>query len=137
MNNGVGCHFLLQCIKVKSEGEVAQSCLTLHDPMACSPPGSSVHGILQARVLEWVAMSFSSFFLCDGRDQLYCYFRKIAFLFSFVTHTHPMSSCSPPHIFILFFEFFLICHIFGLFVFITIFLIQNVNSRSKDLYLFC
>ena len=44
-NTGVGCHFLLQCMKVKSESEVAQSCLTLSDPMDCSPPGSSVHGI--------------------------------------------------------------------------------------------
>ena len=52
-NAGVGCHFLLQCMKVKSEREVAQSCPTLSDPMDCSPPGSSVHGILQARVLEW------------------------------------------------------------------------------------
>ena len=53
-NTGVGCHFLLQCMKVKSESEVAQSCPTLRDPMDCSPPGSSVHGIFQARVLEWV-----------------------------------------------------------------------------------
>ena len=52
-NTGVGCHFLLQCMKVKSESEVAQSCLTLSDPMDCSPPGSSVHGVLQARVLEF------------------------------------------------------------------------------------
>ena len=52
-NTGVGCHFLLQCMKVKSESEVAQSCPTLHDPMDCSPPGSSVHGIFQARGLEW------------------------------------------------------------------------------------
>ena len=51
-NTGVGCHFLLQCMKVKSESEVAQSCLTLSDPMDCSLPGSSIHGILQARVLE-------------------------------------------------------------------------------------
>ena len=49
-NTGVGCHFLLQCMKVKSESEVAQSCLTLSDPMDCSPAGSSVHGIFQARV---------------------------------------------------------------------------------------
>ena len=49
-NAGVGCHFLLQCMKVKSESEVAQSCPTLRDPMECSPPGSSVHGIFQARV---------------------------------------------------------------------------------------
>ena len=59
-NTGVGFHFLLQCIKVKSESEVAQSCPTLSDPMHCSPPGSSVHGIFQARVLEWVAISFSN-----------------------------------------------------------------------------
>ena len=59
-NTGVGCHFLLQCMKVKSESEVAQSCLTLSDPMDCSPPGSSVHGIFQARVLEWGAIAFSN-----------------------------------------------------------------------------
>ena len=54
-NTGVGCHFLLQCMKVKSEREVAQSCQTLSDPMDCSPPGSSIHGIFQARVLaSWV-----------------------------------------------------------------------------------
>ena len=58
-NTGVGCHCLLQCVKVKSESEVAQSCLTLHDPMDCSPPGSSIHGIFQARVLEWGAIAFS------------------------------------------------------------------------------
>ena len=60
-NTGVGCHVLLQCMKVKSEREVAQSCLILSDPMDCSLPGSSVHvhGIFQARVLEWVAIAFS------------------------------------------------------------------------------
>ena len=58
-NTAVGCHFLLQCMKVKTEREVAQSCLTLSDPMDCSLPGSSVNGILQARVLEWVAIAFS------------------------------------------------------------------------------
>ena len=58
-NTGVGCHFLLQCMKVKSESEFAQSCPTLSDPMDCSPPGSSVHGIFQARVLEWGAIAFS------------------------------------------------------------------------------
>ena len=58
-NTGVGCHFLLQCMKVKSESEVAQSCPTLRYPMDCSPPGSSVHGIFQARVLEWGAIAFS------------------------------------------------------------------------------
>ena len=58
-NTGVGCHFLLQCMKVKSESEDAQSCPTLSDPMDCSPPCSSVHGIFQAGVLEWVAIAFS------------------------------------------------------------------------------
>ena len=52
-NTGVGCHCLLQCMKVKSESEVAQSCLTLSNTMDYSPPGSSIHGIFQARVLEW------------------------------------------------------------------------------------
>ena len=60
-NTGVGCHFLLQCMKVKSEGEVAQSCPTLSDPMNCSPSGSPVHGIFQARVLEWGANCASTF----------------------------------------------------------------------------
>ena len=68
-NTGVGCHFLLQCMKVKSESEVTQSCPTLSDPMDCSLPGSSAHGIFQARVLEWGAIAFSSLshsvvFLC-------------------------------------------------------------------------
>ena len=54
----MGCHFLLQCMKVKSESEVAQSCPTLCDPMDCSLPVSSVHGILQARVLECGAIAF-------------------------------------------------------------------------------
>ena len=58
-NTGVGCHFRLQCMKVKGESDVAQSCPTLHDPMDCSPPGSSAHGIFQARVLEWGAIAFS------------------------------------------------------------------------------
>ena len=62
-NTGVGCHFLLQSLKVKSESEVAQSCPTPRDPMDCSLPGSSVHGIFQARVLEWVAIAFSEFCL--------------------------------------------------------------------------
>ena len=60
-NTGMGCHFLLQCMKVKSESEVSQLCLTLSDPMDCSLPASSTHGILQARILEWVASAFSEF----------------------------------------------------------------------------
>ena len=62
----VGCHFLLQCMKVKSESEVAQSCPTLSDPMDCSPPGSSVHGIFQAGVLEWGAIAFSRLIPSEG-----------------------------------------------------------------------
>ena len=58
-NTGVGGHFLLQCTKVKSESEVTQSCLTLQDLMDCNLPSSSIHGIFQARVLEWVAIAFS------------------------------------------------------------------------------
>ena len=58
-NTGAGCHFLLQCMKVKSQSKDAQSCLTLSDPMDWSLPVSSVHGILQARILEWVAIAFS------------------------------------------------------------------------------
>ena len=56
-NTGVGCHFLLQCLKVESESEVAQSCPTLSEPMDCSLPGSSIHGIFQARVLKWGAIA--------------------------------------------------------------------------------
>ena len=67
-NTGVGCHFLLQCMKEKSEHEVDQLCLTLSNPMDCSPPGSSVHGIFQARVLEWGAIAFS----VTATVQLYC-----------------------------------------------------------------
>ena len=69
-NTGVGCHFLLQCMKVKSESEVTQSCPTLCNPKDCSPPGSSAHGIFQARVLEWGATAFSSLaawcYVCQG-----------------------------------------------------------------------
>ena len=62
-NTGVGCHFLLQCMKVESESEVAQSCPTLSDPMDCSLPGSTIHGIFQARVLEWGTIVFSAYYL--------------------------------------------------------------------------
>ena len=64
-NTGVGCHFLLPCMKMESESEVAQSCPTLSDPMDCSLPGSSIHGIFQATVLEWGATAFSA---GDTRD---------------------------------------------------------------------
>ena len=76
-NTRMGCHFLLQCMKVKSEREVVQSCPALSDPMDCSPPGSSVHGIFQARVLEWGAIAFSAIYsrrtqrvkLCNASDK--------------------------------------------------------------------
>ena len=68
-NTGVGCHFLLQCMKVKSESEVAQSCPTLSNLMDCSLPGPSVHGIFQARVLEWGAIVFSE---NRSSDQISC-----------------------------------------------------------------
>ena len=73
----MGCHFLLQCMKVKSESEVAQSCPTLSDPMDCSLPGSSIHGIFQARVLEWGAIAFSAAALTLPQSSL-----------------HPTSSCA-------------------------------------------
>ena len=65
-NTGVGCHFLLQCMKVKSESEVARLCPTPSDPMDCSLPHSSVHGIFQARALEWVAIAFSKIHSYDS-----------------------------------------------------------------------
>ena len=70
-NTGVGCHFLLQCMKMKSESEVAQSCPTLWHPMDCSPPGSSIHGIIQARVLEWGAISFSAIYATSDLYRTY------------------------------------------------------------------
>ena len=71
-NTGVGYHFLLPCMKVKSESEVAQSCPTLSDPMDCSLPGSSIHGIFQARVLEWGAIAFSDHLLTGGHQMKEC-----------------------------------------------------------------
>ena len=103
-NTGVGCHFLLQCMKMKSESEVAQSCLTLSDPMDCSLPGSSVHGIFQARVLEWGAIAFSErryFRLKEGhgagRGTSTFYFPSVLLLIteSCPTLCDPMD-CSPP-----------------------------------------
>ena len=80
-NTGVGCHVLLQFSKVKSGSEVAQSCPTLCDPMDCSPPGSSVHGIFQARVLEWGAITFSEPLIL-GRFKLFHKFENIIALSS-------------------------------------------------------
>ena len=63
-NTGVGCHFLLQCMKVKIESKVARSCPTLRDPVDCGLPGSSLHGSFQSRVLEWGAIAFSEL-ICE------------------------------------------------------------------------
>ena len=88
-NTGVGCHFLLQCMKVKSESEVAQSCPNLSNPMDCSPPGPSIHGIFQARVLEWVAIAFSNLlYICTLKyiylslDAQLVFFLELLVLFS-------------------------------------------------------
>ena len=106
-NTGVGCRFLLQCMKVKSESEVAQSCLTPSDPMDCSTPGSSIHGIFQARVLEWGAIASREFhiagFLSFKRQIKYHCLRQVfsdysnevvishsnylCNIYSYVTHT--------------------------------------------------
>ena len=67
-NTEMVCHFLLQCMKGKRESEVPQSCPTLSDPMDCSLPGSSVHRIFQARILEWVASAFS---ICPSQYIIY------------------------------------------------------------------
>ena len=69
---GACCHFLLQCMKVKSENQVAQSCPTLHDLMDCGLPGSSTHGIFQARVLEWGAIAFSVFHVRETKEKKNC-----------------------------------------------------------------
>ena len=74
----MGCHFLLQCMKMKSESAVAQSYLIPSDPMDCSLPGPSVHGIFQARVLEWVAIAFSAF-------SLTVFFKSLVSLISLLT----------------------------------------------------
>ena len=83
-NTGVGCHFLLQCMKVKSEREVAQSCLTLRDPMDCSLPGSSIHGIFQARVLEWGAIAFSGISGCYILSNAFSSFTELIMYFIFI-----------------------------------------------------
>ena len=70
-NTGVDCHFLLPCMKVKSESEVSQLCPTLCDPVDCSLPGSSIHGIFQARVLEWGAIAFSEIYSGDAAKTYY------------------------------------------------------------------
>ena len=103
-NTGVGCHFLLQCMKVKSESEVTQSCPTLSDPMDCSPPGSSIHGIFQARVLEWGAIAFSDtccyklsnqIYSLGHTDSLSFYSNDFFLCFTFVTNCFLSSFLQP------------------------------------------
>ena len=92
-NTGVGCRLLLQCMKVKSKSELAQSCLTASDPMDCSLPGSSIHGIFQARVLEWVAIDDKWSF----RDGV-CAFKILILVVQLLSHVQlcdPMN-CSTP-----------------------------------------
>ena len=95
-NTGVGCHFLLQCKKVKSESEVSQSSPTLSDPMGCRLPGSSIHGIFQARVLEWIAIAFSSSTL------LCCFFFQSSKTFKLSQNcwskNHDKTFCFPLHL---------------------------------------
>ena len=103
-NTGVGCHFLLQCMKVKSESEVSQSCLTLSDPMDCNLPGSSVHGIFQARVLEWGAIAFSraiSYIFVNKENNIFCtgsvYRLNEIKILKFLICKRHSSTCLYPH----------------------------------------
>ena len=87
-NTGMGCHFLLQCMKMKSASGVAQLYPTLSDPMDCSLSGSSVHGIFQARVLEWGAIAFS----IQGYNAILLtmiimpYFRSLEFIYFIILY---------------------------------------------------
>ena len=84
-NTGVGCHFLLQCMKVRSESEVAQSCPTPSDPMDCSPPGPSVHGIFQARVPEWGAIAFNHLLFSTRILEMFATLCIYVFIFKLVS----------------------------------------------------
>ena len=112
-NTGVGCHFLLQCMKVKRESEVAQSRPTLRDPMDCSPPGSSVHGIPQARGLEWVPSHIVI-------SQVYFY----GSLFLLLAQVFSQSLCLFTHLLFILSLICLHCHLFAL-ASITLLLVYN------------
>ena len=108
-NTGVGCHFLLQCRKVKSESEVAQSCPTLRDPMDCSLPVSFVHGIFQTRVLEWVAIALSvlltvKFSVLRIVSLLTRYLINICWMNTFVNTSHSVGHFLPLQTFFPFFS---------------------------------
>ena len=92
-NTGVACHFLLQCMKVKSESEVAHLCPTCSDPMDCSPPDSSVHGIFQARVLEWGVIAFSKRY--SGEQNNYV-LMELTFWWRKAGNSHTKSRSDPP-----------------------------------------
>ena len=97
-NTGMGCHFLLQCRKVKTESEVAQSCLTLHDPTDCSLPGSSVHGIFQARGLERVVIASPLCTLFTAKVLNLLSVILLPFLhLLFATSLHPSEDPFPQH----------------------------------------
>ena len=99
-NTGVGCHFLLQCMKVKSESEVAQSCPILHDSLDCSPPGFSIHGIFQARVLEWGAIAFSALPLSHQESPIAVLVWTKLFSFFFHMKNTLLWASSPSHVFV-------------------------------------
>ena len=98
-NTEVGCHFLLQCMKVKSESEVAQLCPTLSDPMDCSLPGSSVHGIFQARVLEWGTIAFSEAITSILFFFFNFYFLTLQYCIGFAIYQH--ESATGIHLFLI------------------------------------
>ena len=110
-NTGVGYHFLLQCMKVKSESEIAQSCPTLSDPMDCSLPGSSVHGIFQVRILEWVASIFSKyndisiFILNNGNLDLFFFIIGKTRLLSILLNFHRKSLFASTDLILFYFVF--------------------------------
>ena len=110
-NTGVDCHFLLQCMKVKSESEIAQSCPTLSDPMDCSLPGSSVHGIFQVRILEWVASIFSKyndisiFILNNGNLDLFFFIIGKTRLLSILLNFHRKSLFASTDLILFYFVF--------------------------------
>jgi len=92
-NTGVGCHFLLQCMKVKSQSKVAQSCPTLSDPMDCGLPGSFIHGIFQARVLQWGATAFSVNYMYKSSNTTQSFFISLKILCPL--SVHPFHTCNP------------------------------------------
>ena len=126
-NTGVCCHFLLQCMRVKSENEVAEPCLTLRDPMDCSLPSSSIHGIFQARVLEWGAIAFSD-------------------ILKLIRPNFPALSPNPPHfqitvftdsILLVVFLLVLWCHDLGLIFYSCWFIYPSQSSHNHVFPLIC